>query len=131
MIDLYEAAKTWLGVTTLLSRDALRIYLVVGIQLVSAQFFARRLASVGPLVIVAALQLLNERVGFLGYKAEGPIRLAGWWPDTVIDMFNSAALPLLLFAVARFLPGALVSRRPVDRPAPGSDEERIGTAEGP
>lgn len=113
-VPLYESAKLWLVATTDISKDALHLYFALAIQLAAAQFFRLRLASAGPLAILAVLEFGNEWIDYRHYHAAGVDPWSGWAPDTTRDVINTLLLPLVLFLLARYRPARLTG-------SPGDD----------
>jgi len=123
-VIFYEAAKDWLVATTAITKDAWHLYFALLIQLAVAQLFRRRLASVGPLLVLAALEFLNEYMDFQHYHIAGADPLLGWAPDTARDVVNSLLLPTILFLAARFRPDRLLeARAPAPAPEVTTDED--------
>jgi hypothetical protein len=100
--------KIYLTQVTDLSQDALHIYGAVLIQLAAALLLRRSLASLMPLLVVFLLLLVNEAVDlWLPRETLGEWQvLAG-----LRDLWNTMALPTLLWLLARFTP-SLLTRRP-------------------
>lgn len=94
------AAKLWIVDVTGLEKDALHIYAGVGAQLVSALFFARRLASPWPLVAVLLLTLANEAYDLV-FEVWPEVDRGRQWRLGLHDFLNTLAMPLLLFVLAR------------------------------
>jgi hypothetical protein len=116
IVKLYEFAKNWLVETSGIAKDAWHVYIALAIQLAVAQLFRQRLASPWPVLIVLLLELVNEWFDLRHYSAAGPDPMAGWTGDTARDLFNSLALPLAVFLIARFGPNRVI------RPAPAASE---------
>lgn len=115
----YETAKDWLVATTGITKDAWHIYFALMIQLAAAQLFPRRYASIGPLLVIAALELFNEWMDYQHYHAVTLVEWKGWAYDTVRDVINSLLVPTILFLVARLYPARLMR---VDAVTVTSDE---------
>lgn len=122
-LTFYETAKEWLVSLTDISKDAWHLYAALLIQLAAAQLFRRRLASIGPLLLLAALELLNETMDYRHYHAAGIDPWKGWAPDTARDVVNSLLLPAILFLIARFRPARLLEA-PAPNPVPDEDQPK-------
>jgi len=100
--------KIYLTQVTALSQDALHIYGAVLIQLAAALLLRRSLASPLPWLVVFLLLLVNEAIDlWLPREALGEWQMIAG----IQDIWNTMALPTLLWLLARFSP-SLLTRRP-------------------
>lgn len=111
--------KLYLSEILGLTQDALHVYVAVLLQLGAALVLRRSLASPLPWLIVLASLLLNEWVDLRG--SGDPIErwqvLGG-----LKDIWNTMALPILLWLIARFSPSLLTGRAAI----PGSGKRQAG-----
>lgn len=96
-----------------LDRDSLHIYAGVGIQLISALTFRRRLASPFPWLLVLVAALANE-YNDLSYLPEAERHSAGGYGESISDIWNTISLPTILLVIANIWPNWLVPRPKVD-----------------
>ena len=110
--------KLYLSEIMHLSQDALHIYAAVLLQLLAAALLRRSLASPIPWLIVLVILIGNEAVDLTepGRPVEQWQVLGG-----LRDLWNTMALPTLLWLLARFAPAVLAGRReaaaPINPPA--------------
>ena len=94
----WEAVKDWLSGSTGLTRDAYHLLLGIGLTLGLTWLLRRPLGSWLPLLIVLALELVNEAFDFTRYH------VAGWpWEPgpTLVDIALTIAPPLVIVVTAR------------------------------
>lgn len=93
-LDRLSTAKSKLGAALGMSDDLLHVHLGLAIFVVTALLLRRRMRSIWPLAIVAALALANEVVD---YAISDP------WSATrsALDVVNTIFWPLVLFLLAR------------------------------
>ncbi len=95
----WEAFKDWLSTTVHLTHHDLHLLLGVGFTLAFGWILRRPLGSWLPLLIVVALELLNETSDFTRYHVSG-------WPwtplPTLIDMAITILPPLAIVLAARW-----------------------------
>ncbi|HXR52563.1 MAG TPA: hypothetical protein VN762_10520 [Steroidobacteraceae bacterium] len=82
-----------------LSKDALHIYVGIGVFLVCAAFSNKGLRSVFPIIAVAALAVLGEAL-----DARDDLRKLGHWRylSSLHDLLNTLFWPLALWLLARY-----------------------------
>lgn len=106
-------AKNYLEQFSGLDRDSLHIYAGVGIQLIGALAFRRRLASPFPWLMVLLAALANE-YNDLSYAAEVTGAAAGGYGESISDIWNTISLPTILLVIANIWPNWLVPRPKVE-----------------
>lgn len=95
--------KNGLVTVTSLEKDALHIYAGIGVQLVAAPWFRRRLASAWPLLLVFVAVLANEWYD-LAYETWPPAERTRQWLESAKDILNTLAVPFLIYLLARRRP---------------------------
>jgi hypothetical protein len=82
-----------------LSKDALHIYVGIGVFLVCAAFSSKGLRSVFPILVVVALAVLGEAL-----DARDDLRKFGHWRyfSSLHDFLNTLFWPLVLWLLARY-----------------------------
>lgn len=95
-----EDSKTWISCHLDLPKDTLHVYIGVLVMLAAALVLRRRVRSWWPFLVVVAVAFIGEMVDVWDQvRMTDPfIR----WGDSVHDILNTCALPLLLTLVARF-----------------------------
>ncbi len=101
-VETIFAAKNFAVTATGLTRDGLHFHVSVILLLLFALPFGRKLASIGPLLLVLLAEVLNEWVDFR-LLPPGAVP-AYFWPEVAKDVVNSMLLPFLLFLIARYAP---------------------------
>lgn len=101
LIDLlreWEAAKLDLSDTLHLSRDLLHVHVGLAVYALGCLLLREPIGSRRPVLIVLALELVNELVDFIRFQVGG-------WPwtpaDTVADIVNTLLWPVALTLLAR------------------------------
>jgi hypothetical protein len=91
-----------------ISKDALHIYVALGIQVAAALTFRRSLGSIVPWSAVLIAELLNEALD-LHFEKEAYIHK---WQilGSVHDLVNTLILPTALMVGVRFVPNLFQSR---------------------
>ena len=109
VVESWETFKDWLSKTVHLTHHQLHLLLGVLLLLIVGRLLRRPLGSWSPLLLVSALELVNELLDFTRYRvADWP-----WTPrETLIDIAITLAPPLVVVLVAR-----LWSRRRRTRPS--------------
>ncbi len=109
--------KSELLATTGLTNELAHVYLAVAIQLFIAWATRLSVASVKPLAVVFALELVNEWFDMR--------HVGGWdamrdyhWDGAIWDVAHTMAIPVLLFALSRWAPALLVRE---SEPSQGDD----------
>jgi len=101
MMSWYEA-KMFIEHASLFSSDALHVIVGVVVWILAALLLRRRLTDWLPLLVLAALLLLNEATDLWVERWPDPAMQYG---ESTKDVLLTLALPALLMAVARLRPG--------------------------
>lgn len=97
-VEVYEAAKDVVAPFGQIGRSIAHIHIGLVLFLGGSLFARRGMASAWPLLVLLALELLNEAADL----AEGWPHLQAWRiRDTVGDFANTMLWPVVLFAIAR------------------------------
>lgn len=83
------------------SHDALHVLVGVAIQLLVALIFRRRVTSIGPWLVVLAIECLNEWADLT--SEVWPNRI-DQWHESYKDVALTMAIPTVLVLAVRFLP---------------------------
>ncbi len=115
MIETFTQLKLWLVENTSLAKDALHIYVAIGVYLGSCLLLRWRASSWKPWVLVLAITLLGELWDAQTTQRIGrqPIPEAHWK-----DIWNTMMVPTILLIMARF---TSVFERPAKAVAPADE----------
>ena len=98
-MSVLQSSKIMLMQATGLSKDALHVYVGLGVMLIGAMLLRRGLGDWRLLVAVAAAALAGEAWDLVDTLLQGdPVRLRGNWKD----VWNTLFWPVVLFALGRF-----------------------------
>lgn len=98
VVRAWGGIKDWLSATLHLSHAMLHIHVGLAVYLISARLMRRRLGSVGPVLMVLGLEVLNEGCDIARYwLSDWP-----WTPAaTVGDLANTLAWPVIITLYCR------------------------------
>lgn len=119
----WNDAKTFIEHMIGFSHDALHVLVGVCLQLLFAALFRISARSIGPWLMVLALELANEWSDL--YIEVWP-QHAMQWGESAKDVLLTMALPTLLLIVARYRPKLLCGDKPVVAAEP-RDQGASGT----
>ena len=98
-MSILQSSKIMLMQATGLSKDALHVYVGLGVMLLAAMLLRRGLGDWRLLAAVAVAALAGEVWDLIDTVLEGErVRLRGNWKD----VWNTMFWPVVLFALARF-----------------------------
>jgi hypothetical protein len=103
--------KLWLSGSSGLDMDALHVHFGVLAQVAVALLLRRRLSSLWPWLVVAAVAVGNE---VYDYRYEVWPTREEQFLESVKDVWNTMLLPTVLLLLARFLPGLFVKSSAAD-----------------
>ena len=110
LVAHWNDAKTFVEHMIGFSHDALHVLVGVCLQLILAALFRMSARSIGPWLMVFALELANEWSDL--YIEVWP-QHAMQWGESAKDVLLTMALPTLLLIVARYRPKLLSGDNPV------------------
>lgn len=98
-ISAFQAAKQAVQLWTGLEKDALHIYVGLGVFLATALALRRTVRSVRPWLAVLFVAVLGEALDL----RDGLRGLASWrWTDSAHDILNTLFWPTVLIVLARY-----------------------------